>query len=100
MHIISKNLLREFWERHPTAERPLKAWHKVAQHAEWKNLLSVQTVFRDAEAVKNFTVFNIKGNSFRLIVSIDYRKQLIYVKYILTHAEYDKNQWKKDERFQ
>ncbi|MDJ0554632.1 MAG: type II toxin-antitoxin system HigB family toxin [Microcoleaceae cyanobacterium MO_207.B10] len=56
--------------------------------------MEVQSVFPTAEAVGNFTVFNIKGNRYSLIVSIDYQRQLIYIKYILTHAQYDKEYWK------
>lgn len=59
----------------------------------------MQSVFPKAEAVGNFTVFNIKGNKYRLIVSIDYEKQLVYIKYILPHAEYDKEDWKNDPYF-
>ena len=53
----------------------------------------------DAEALGNFTVFNIKGNAYRLIVGIDYEDSTIYYKYLLTHAEYDKNKWKNDSYF-
>lgn len=74
-------------------------WYKVATKAKWQNLVEVQQVFPKAEAVGNFTVFNIKGNKYRLIVSIDYKGQLIYIKYILTHAEYDKEDWKDDLYF-
>jgi mRNA interferase HigB len=77
----------------------LDNWHKVASKATWGNLIEVQEVFPKAEAVGNFTVLNIKGNNYRLIVSIDYEQQLIYIKYILTHAEYDKEQWKNDSYF-
>jgi mRNA interferase HigB len=59
-------------------------------------IIDVQATYRDAEAVSNFTVFNVKGNKYRLIVSIDYEEQLVYYKYFLTHAEYDKEQWKND----
>lgn len=59
-------------------------------------MIEVQTAFPQAEAVGNFTVFNIKGNKYRLIVSINYEKQVIYIKYVLTHAEYDKDKWKND----
>ncbi len=59
----------------------------------------MQSVFPQAEAVGNFTVFNIKGNKYCLIVTIDYERQLIYIKYILTHAEYDKDRWKNDPDF-
>ena len=74
-------------------------WYKITSKASWFNLVDVQRVFPKAEAVSNFTVFNIKGNSYRLITSIDYQKQLIYIKYVLTHAEYDKEQWKNDPYF-
>ncbi|MEA5603550.1 type II toxin-antitoxin system HigB family toxin [Nostoc sp. UHCC 0252] len=74
-------------------------WYKVATKAKWSNLVEVQQVFPKAEAVGNFTVFNIKGNKYRLIVSIDYQGQLIYIKYILIHAEYDKENWKDDPYF-
>jgi mRNA interferase HigB len=56
-------------------------------------------LYRNAESVGNFTVFNIKGNKYRLIVSMDCEGQLIYIKYILTHAEYDKDNWKNDPYF-
>jgi mRNA interferase HigB len=68
----------------------------TANQANWQNLIEVQQIYPKAEAVNNFTVFNIKGNRYRLIADIQYSKQLIYVKYILTHAEYDKEQWKND----
>ncbi len=99
MHIISYRRLREFNEQHGDSLVPLDNWYKIASKANWKNLIDVQSVFPQAEAVGNFTVFNIKGNKYRLIVSIDYERQLIYIKYILTHAEYDKNRWKNDPYF-
>jgi mRNA interferase HigB len=77
----------------------LENWYKIASKGIWYNLVEVQTVFPKAEAVGNFTVFNIKGNSYRLITSIDYQKRLIYIKYVLTQAEYDKEQWKNDPYF-
>lgn len=59
----------------------------------------MQAVYPEAEAVGNFTVFNIKGNKYRLIVDLVYTDQIIYLKYILTHAEYDKDKWKNDPYF-
>ena len=61
--------------------------------------MEVQSDYPSAESVGSFTVFNIKGNHYRLIVSIDYLAQTIYIKYVLTHAEYDKEQWKNDPHF-
>lgn len=99
MHVISYRRLREFTNKHADSRIALENWHKIASQAIWYNLVEVQTVFPKAEAVGNFTVFNIKGNSYRLITSIDYQKRLIYIKYVLTHAEYDKEQWKNDPYF-
>ncbi len=99
MHVISYRKLREYGEKHANCRDALDNWYKVASKLVWENLLEVQAVFPKAEAVGNFTVFNIKGNNYRLIVSIDYEKEIIYVKYILTHAEYDKEQWKNDDYF-
>ncbi len=99
MHVISYRRLREYAGKHNDCNEPLDNWYKVASKASWSSLIEVQSVFPTAEAVGNFTVFNIKGNRYRLIVSIDYQRQLIYIKYILTHAEYDKEYWKNDPYF-
>ncbi|MCC5662579.1 type II toxin-antitoxin system HigB family toxin [Nostoc sp. CHAB 5784] len=99
MHIISFRILREYAENHADCQEALSNWYKVVTKAKCLNLVEVQQVFPKTEAVGNFTVFNIKGNKYRLIVSIDYEGQLIYIKYILTHAEYDKDNWKDDPYF-
>ncbi|MGD1921652.1 MAG: type II toxin-antitoxin system HigB family toxin [Pleurocapsa sp.] len=99
MHLISYKRLREFNKQHGDSLVPLDTWYKIAKKANWQNLIDVHTVFPKAEAVGNFTVFNIKGYKYRLIVSIDYERQLIYIKHILTHAEYDKDKWKNDPYF-
>lgn len=96
MHVISRKQLTEFGERHPQASRPLDQWYRAAKAAQWQHLEEVKQQFPKAEAVGNFTVFNIKGNDYRLIVSIDYKAQIIYIKYVLTHAQYDKDEWKHD----
>jgi mRNA interferase HigB len=99
MHIISYRRLKEFIAKHADSREALDNWYKIASKAVWSNLVEVQKVFPKAEAVSNFTVFNIKGNRYRLITSIDYEKKLIYIKYVLTHAEYDKEKWKNDPYF-
>jgi mRNA interferase HigB len=99
MHIISYRRLREYTEKYSDCREALDNWYKLSTKAKWSNLVEVQSIFPNAEAVGNFTVFNIKGNRYRLIVIMDYQKQLIYIKYILTHAEYDKNKCKNDPYF-
>lgn len=99
MHVISKVKLREFWVQHADSEDALNDWYKFASKAEWSNLLDVQQRYPKAEAVGNFTVFDIKGNNYRLIVDIRYSNQTIFIRYILTHAEYDRERWKDDPYF-
>ncbi len=96
MRVISKPKLRGASAKYPDAKVALDSWYKTAQKSTWTNLLEVQKTYSSAEAVGNFTVFNIKGNKYRLIVSIDYQRQTIFIKYILTHAGYDKDGWKND----
>jgi mRNA interferase HigB len=99
MHLISISKLREDAAQYPGIEKQIQKWYKVTQQAEWQNLEDVRQSFKDADTVGNFTVFNIKGNAYRLIAGIDYQRQLIYYKYFLTHAEYDKDRWKNDPYF-
>ncbi|MEM9117152.1 MAG: type II toxin-antitoxin system HigB family toxin [Cyanobacteria bacterium P01_D01_bin.6] len=99
MHVISIRKLRDDAASHVDSTQAIAAWYTVARKARWKNLEEVKAIYRDAEAVGNFTVFNIKGNKYRLIVGIDYESQTIFYKYFLTHAEYDKDKWKNDPYF-
>ncbi len=96
MHIVSRKKLLEFAEIHADAADALDAWYRVSKSAEWVNLVNVRETYPSADIVSNFTVFNIKGNDYRLITSIVYTTQRIYIKYVLTHAEYNKDKWKDD----
>lgn len=96
MHLIAISKLREDISAYPDATIPIESWYNIIKKVSWKNLEEVRKTYRSAEAVGNFTVFNIKGNRYRLIVGIEYQTQTIYYKYFLTHAEYDKNYWKND----
>lgn len=94
MHIISRKMLREFWQENPDAETPLLNWFRIASKATWQNFADVREDFSHADLVGRCTVFNIGGNKFRLIVKIEYMKQKIFTKFVLTHKEYDKDKWK------
>lgn len=96
LHVISKKKLRDFWLRHSAAQAPLDNWYRVAKKAAWQSIAEVKVVFPHADAVYACTVFNIGGNKYRLIVEIRYDRQVIYVKHVLTHKDYDKGAWKKD----
>ena len=99
MKLIAISRLRQDANRYPDVKKQVENWYKVVKNAQWKNLEEVKKIYKNAEAVGNFTVFNIKGNHYRLIVGIDYEGQIIYYKYFLTHNEYDKNNWKNDPYF-
>ena len=94
VRVITKARLRDFWTKHPQAKEPLIAWHKVAGHARWQSIVEVRAVYPQADAVGHLTVFNIGGNDFRLVTHIRYDWQKIFIKWIGTHAEYDKGKWK------
>ena len=97
MHIISRKTLVEFWENHPNAKSPLQGWFTRTKHAHWQHLPDLKEDFPSADLVGRLTVFNIGGGNYRLIARVEYRLQRVYVRHILTHAEYDKGDWKNDD---
>jgi mRNA interferase HigB len=94
MHIISRKRLVLFVKVHANSETSLDTWYRTAKAAEWQNLVELREAYPSADLVDIYTVFNIKGNHYRLIAEINYRSGTIFVRDILTHAEYDKEQWK------
>ncbi|UBF28514.1 type II toxin-antitoxin system HigB family toxin [Kovacikia minuta CCNUW1] len=99
MRVISRKTLREFWEIHATAQAGLSLWYQRITEGDFQTFNELRQVFPSADLVGNLTVFNISGNNFRLITYIDYAYQLIFIRAVLTHAEYDKEKWKNDDWF-
>lgn len=90
MHIVAVRFLRDFWEKYPDTEQALKSWVDEAKKAKWSQPSEIKEQYRSASILKNRrVVFNIKGNDYRLVVSIAYHYQAVYVKFIGTHKEYD-----------
>ncbi|MEC4813443.1 MAG: type II toxin-antitoxin system HigB family toxin [Scytonema sp. PMC 1069.18] len=100
MRVISKRTLRQFWEKHSSAQSGLLLWYQRISDFTFLNFNALRQIFPSADQVSNFTVFNISGNNYRLITYIDYKSQIIFVRAVLTHAEYDKENWKNDEWFE
>ncbi|MCY3882149.1 MAG: type II toxin-antitoxin system HigB family toxin [Chloroflexi bacterium] len=91
MRIIAKGTLRDYWESHPTAEDPLNSWYSIVKGEDWDSPAKVKAMFPKASIVgDNRVVFNIKGNDYRLIVQINYPRRIVYIRFIGTHAEYDR----------
>ena len=93
MRVIAKKTLREFWELNPQykdAKGSLEAWHSEILKGRWKNPQELKGKFRSASILKdNRVVFNIAGNKYRLIVSIDFKRQACFIKFIGTHKQYN-----------
>lgn len=91
MRVIAKRTSREFWEKYADAETPLKVWYKNASEAEWKNNNELKRQFKNASLIGNDrVVFNVKGNTYRLVVAIDYEKKIVWIKFIGYHKDYDR----------
>jgi len=88
--IIAKRTLREFWGKHPDSEQYLKTWYETAKSSNWNSPYEVKLTYVNASILKDSrVVFNIKGNSYRLIVKFNYERQWAFVRFIGTHPEYD-----------
>jgi len=94
MRLITRRRLLEFTEHHPDAEVPLERWYRIVKHESFKSFADLRQVFPSADKVGQLTIFNIGGNKYRLISAIHYNRQIIYIRHILTHKEYDKGTWK------
>jgi mRNA interferase HigB len=95
MRVISRKRLKEAVLRHGNVEASLDAWYRIAKNAVWKSIEDVRKTYPSADPVGPYTVFNVKGNRYRLVVKIEYRFGLVFIKEVLTHAEYDKGEWKR-----
>ncbi|XHX76864.1 MAG: type II toxin-antitoxin system HigB family toxin [Stenomitos frigidus ULC029] len=98
MYVISYKQFRDFGKKYSDSSGVLDDWLKVASRANWSNLSEIQLVFPQAKTIDNLTIFSLKGKQYCLIASINYEGQLIYLKHVLTHAEY-KEQWQNDSHF-
>ncbi len=91
MRIIARRTLRESWAVHADSEQALATWYRIAHAARWESPLDIKARFADASIVANDrVVFNIRGNRYRLIAAFDYARQAGWIKFIGTHAAYDR----------
>jgi len=95
MNVISFKRIREFDLVHPGSQRSLKAWFTTVKKSHWRNFAELRDSYPSADQVGRYTVFNIRGNKYRLISRIVYRSQTVFIVIILTHEEYDLGRWKK-----
>jgi len=91
VRVLSKKRLRDFWIKHNDCEQQLKSWYEEALDAHWKTTNDIKHEYPSASFIEdNRVVFNIKGNKYRLIVKINYKYSIVWIRFIGTHAEYDR----------
>jgi mRNA interferase HigB len=93
MHVISRKKLKEAAGKHADRTGPLGSWFRIAKKASWRSLADVRRTFSSADAVGKWTIFNVKGNQYRLVAEINYMFGRVYIRHVLTHAEYDRGGW-------
>lgn len=99
MRVISRKKLKEFCEKHPEArdaQEPLDAWFHVAERADWRKYADIKADYSSADVVGKYTVINIAGNKYRIILEIFHESAVVLIRHVLTHKEYDAQQWRKD----
>jgi mRNA interferase HigB len=92
MRVISNKRLVDFSTGHPDAAQPLQAWRKAVEASEIRNFAAMRALFNSVDSVGEFHVFDISGNKYRLVAAVHYNRQMLFVRQIFTHKEYDR--WK------
>jgi len=95
VRIIGVSKLDDFARRHARSRKPLANWEKVVGAASWKNSEEMKGTFNSVDYDDRKTIFDVGGNNFRLIAFVDFGKQLVQIADVMTHAEYEKERWKK-----
>lgn len=95
MHIITRKRIQEFISVYPDSQSSLDNWYRIVKEAEYTSFVELREHFRSADYVDGFVVFNISGNKYRLIAAIHFNRQKVFIRHILTHQEYDRDEWKR-----
>ncbi len=95
MQIVRRKAIRVASLGHGEWRACLNAWYKIARNADWKNFIDVRNSWKNSDVVGPFVVFDISHNRCRLIATIKYKWKMIYIRHILSHAEYDEKEWQK-----
>jgi mRNA interferase HigB len=91
VRVIARQTLVDFWQRHRETEQPLRVWLSVVRRAEWSSMADVKAVFAKASIIdRERVVFDVLGGNYRLVVAIKFSARIVFIKFIGTHAEYDR----------
>ena len=95
MRVISKKPIREFWDCHSESKPALEEWFRKVSQLTAASFSDLRKTFGSADYVDGYTLFDVGGNKYRIATVIHYDKQRLYVRQVMTHAEYDRNNWRK-----
>jgi mRNA interferase HigB len=95
MHIITRKRLLDFSRQHPDCASALESWFRIVKRTNFNSFVELRQVFPSVDQVSGLTVFNIGGNKARLIAAVHYNTHRVYLRYILTHGEYNRGTWRK-----
>ncbi len=101
MRIITERKLRNFWQDEMGAEagrhkKVMREWINVVRRADWANFNQLKQTFNSADTYKDCVIFDIGGNKYRIIGKVGYQKHLVFIRFVLTHSEYDEKKWQPD----
>ncbi len=94
MHILSKSSLRAFGRIHPESKGVLDQWYRLVKKSRWRNFAEVKQCFATADWYKDYVIFDLGGNKYRLIASIHFNRGKLFIRNVLTHADYSRGKWK------
>jgi mRNA interferase HigB len=95
MSVVSRKAIREATAEHGECGASLNVWYKIAKNADWKNFADVRSSWKNSDVVGRFVVFDISHNRCRLIAVIKCKWRMVYIRRVLSHAEYDEKEWLK-----
>jgi mRNA interferase HigB len=96
MRVISEKRLREFWQKNPEAEKAMHEWVKTVRLADWHNFADVRETFNHSDVFGGCAIFDVGGNKYRIIAKIAYGLKIVFIRFVLTHKEYDDKKWQTD----
>jgi len=98
MRVITERRIREFWRSEKglektIREKAMREWMRIVKLADWQNFSDLKNTFNHADVYKNCTIFDVGGNKYRIIAKVQYRKHIVFIRFVLTHSEYNEKKW-------
>jgi len=96
MRIVTERKLKDFWQKNKLAETVMRAWISAVHLADWQNFIDVRKTFNHVDVYKNCVIFDVGGNKYRIIAKVEYKIHIVFIRFVLTHIEYDEKKWQLD----